>query len=83
MINHLASLLERFKSIKDPKEERQKIAEIISKELGFEVTEDKISLKKAILSITAHNYLKAEIFMRKVDLLEALKKEGLLISEIR
>lgn len=83
MINHLALLLERFKNIKDPKEERQRIALIISKELGFEVTEDKVMLKKGILSISADNYLKAEIFIRKDALLGALKKEGFLITEIR
>ena len=81
MINHLALLLERFKNIRDPKEERQRIALIISRELGFEVAEDKVVLKKGILSISADNYLKAEIFMRKEALLEALKTEKISVFE--
>ncbi|MFA6050431.1 MAG: hypothetical protein WC761_04515 [Candidatus Paceibacterota bacterium] len=83
MINHLAALLERFKGLRDPKEERQKIAEIVSKELGFDITEDLVELKKNVLTLKVDNYLKSEIFMRKEGLLEALKKEKFFITEIR
>ncbi len=83
MINHLANLLAKFKNLRDPKEERVKIAEVISKELGFDITESQISLTKGSLSIKADNYLKTEIFMRKDSLLEVLKKENLPIFEIK
>lgn len=83
MINHLASLLEKFKNLKDPKEERQKIAGILTRELGFQVTEDQVSLKRGVLTLSVDNYLKAEIFMRKEQLLEALKKENVVVVEIR
>lgn len=83
MINPLSALLEKFKNLKDPKEERVRIAGIISRELGFEISEDQISLKNGVLSINADNYLKSEIFMQKEGLLEALKNENFSISEIR
>jgi len=83
MINHLAALLTRFKGLKDPKEDRQRIAEIVSKELGVDITEDQISLNKTTLTIKSDNYLKTEIFMRKDNILKALTEAKFLITEIR
>jgi hypothetical protein len=83
MINHLAHLLEKFKGLRNPKEERVKIASVITQTLGFEISEDQVSLKKGTLSINADNYLKGEIFMQKDLLLEALKKENLEVFDIK
>lgn len=83
MIKNLGSFLERFRNIKDPKEDRQRIAGILTRELGFQVTEDEVSLKNNVLTMTVDNYIKAEIFMRKESLLEALKKESFIVIEIR
>ncbi len=83
MINHLAYLLEKFKNLRNPKEERVKIASVITEKLGFEISEDQVSLKRGTLLINADNYLKSEIFMQKDTLLEALKKEGLQVFEIK
>lgn len=80
----LSSFLEKFKNLKNPKEDREKIATIISKKLGVTVIEDMIRLKKDTLSISADNYIKTEIFLKKEPLLEALQKEGFQnIKEIR
>lgn len=82
MLN-LSSLLEKFKHLKDPKEEREKIATIISKCLGFEVEANLIDLKNGILYLNVSSYVKTEIFMKKELILESLKKGGFRIEDVR
>ena len=84
MINNFASLFERFKHIKNPKDERRRIAEVVSKELGLNIEEDKVLVKQNTLSIICDNYVKTEIFMKKEILLDSLDKAGLKhIKEIK
>lgn len=83
MINHLASLLLKFKNLKDPKEERRKIAEIISKELGIEILESQIIFSKNNVTLKVDNYVKTELFMQKEKLLKVLSEANLSIYEIR
>ncbi|HEY4512708.1 MAG TPA: hypothetical protein VJH63_03580 [Candidatus Paceibacterota bacterium] len=80
----LSSFLDKFKNLKDPKEDREKIAAIISKELGFDLTADMVVLKKDIILIQADSYIKTELFIKKEHLLETLRKEGFKnIKEVR
>ena len=82
-MKNLSSLLEKFKNIKNPKEDKIKIATIVSKEISKEITEDKISITKNILSIKTDNYLKTEIFLKKEKILEELKVNNFFIKDIR
>lgn len=82
MLN-LSSLLEKFKHLKDPKEERNKIATIVSECLGFSVENNLIDLKNRILFLNVSGYIKTEVFMKKDLILESLKKEGFKVEDIR
>ncbi len=82
MLN-LSSLLEKFKHLKDPKEEREKIVSIISKCLGFEIESNLVDLKKGILYLNVSGYIKTEVFMKKEFILNDLNKEGFKVSDIR
>jgi hypothetical protein len=82
MLN-LSSLLEKFKHLKDPKEEREKIAVLLSKCLGFNIESNLLDIKKDILYLNVSGYVKTEVFMKKDLVLEALKKEGFRVEDIR
>ncbi len=78
-----SSFFEKFKHLKNPKEERERIAVIVSKELGIEFTGDQISLSKSIISIKTDSYTKTEIFIKKDKILESLKANNFRITDIR
>lgn len=80
----LASFFEKFKHLKNPKEEKEKIASIVSRALGIEISSDKISITKGTLMFNTDTYIKTEIFMKKDLILNTLKEEGFKeISNIR
>jgi hypothetical protein len=75
-MQNLSSLLERFKNFKNPKDERIRLAEVVSRCLGFGVLHDSINLQKDILYLKVEGYLKTEIYIKKEMILESIKKEG-------
>ncbi len=80
---NISLLLERYKNLKDPKEDRKKIAKIISEVVGVEITEEKVGISKNTLTLKLDNYIRTEVFMKQEKLIEALKKENFFISSIR
>lgn len=83
MLKNLSSLLEKFKNIKNPKEDRINIAKIICDSSGIKINESQISVTKNILSIKTNNYIKTEIFLKKEKILEELTKNKFYIKDIR
>lgn len=83
MINNLSSLLERFKHIKNPKEERGRLAELLSKEVGFDFKESDLEIKKQALVLKVDGYLKTEVFMNRDLILNKIKEAGFDIFEIK
>lgn len=79
----LTAFLGKFKNIKSPKEEKEKIANLVAEFLGKEIKPDQISIVKNILSINTDNYFKTEIFLKKEKILEALNKNKFYIKDIR
>ncbi|MES2060088.1 MAG: hypothetical protein V4438_03595 [Patescibacteria group bacterium] len=77
------SFFEKYKHLKNPKDDKIRIAIIISDVLGIEIGEELVEIKKDTLSIKADSYLKTEIFMRKDKILEALNQNKFFITEIR
>ncbi len=72
----IKDLLEKFKSIRDPKEIRQKICDTLNRELKMEfLGPDMVSVKKHILWIKVNPAIAQKIFMQKTLCLEALKRE--------
>lgn len=80
---NIQAFLEKYKRFKNPKEEREKIADIISKELGVEIKENQISVTKNTLSIKTNNYIKTEIFLKKDKILKTLNENKFYIKDIK
>jgi hypothetical protein len=80
---NIKSFLDKYKNLKDPREEKEKIAKILAGILKIEIPAENISIKKGILSIKADNYLKTEIFLKKEKLLEEFKKKDVKVFEIK
>ncbi len=82
-LSSLSSLLEKFRHLKNPREEREKLVTTLIECLGFEIPFDSVSLKSDILYINVSGYMKTEIFMKKEFLLETLKAKGFKVGDIR
>lgn len=80
---NIQSLLEKYKNLKNPRDEKIKIAKILSETLGFEITDSQIEIKKETLSVNVSSYIKTEIFMKKEQILSALNSNNFSIKEIR
>jgi hypothetical protein len=79
----LQSLLEKYKHLKNPKDEKIKIAKIVSYILGIEITNDQVEIKKDILNLKIDNYLKTEIFMKKDKILNTLKENKFFFKNLQ
>ncbi len=49
----------------------EKIANILSKELGFEITKDAIVVNNKTITLILHPFVRQEILLRKKQLLES------------
>lgn len=83
MAFNISSFLDKYKGLRDPKEERVKVANIISKEIGFDIDQSVLNIKKGVLFFKTDSYLKSEVFILKEKLLDELKKAGLEIFDIK
>lgn len=71
----IKDLLERFKSIRDPKEVRNTLSLAINKQIGGDlIKDDMLSVKNNILWIKANPAIRSKIFMNKNRCLEAVRK---------
>jgi hypothetical protein len=82
MLN-LSSLLEKFRHLKNPREEREKLVATLVECAGFEIPFESVSLKGDILYINVSGYMKTEIFMKKESILKTLKVKGFKVEDIR
>ncbi len=81
----LSSFLEKFKNLKDPKQDRVDIACIISSVIGEEISESLVNEKNGVVFLQISPMLKTQIFMNKEKILEILntEKPKLNIKDIR
>jgi hypothetical protein len=82
MLN-LSSLLEKFKHLKNPREEKEKITSIISECLGFDIEIDSLELKNNIIYLNVSGLIKTELYMKKEQILSNLNKNGFKIVDLR
>lgn len=69
---NLSSLLERFKKLKDPRENKILISNIISEGVGVKIEEKDISIQKNVLYISGSSLLKNRIFLKKAHIIEKI-----------
>ena len=81
----LSSFLEKFKNLKDPKQDRVDLSDIISSLVGEEINESLINEKNGIIFLQISPMLKTQIFLNKQKIIEILNKEkpNLHIKDIR
>ncbi|MEI8338132.1 MAG: hypothetical protein WCF92_03230 [bacterium] len=81
----ISSFLEKFKNLKDPKQDRTDIASIISGVIGEEINESLVNEKNGIIFLQISPMLKTQIFMNKEKIIQILNSEKpkLNIKDIR
>ncbi|MDB5203997.1 MAG: hypothetical protein JWP09_25 [Candidatus Taylorbacteria bacterium] len=82
-LSSLSSLLEKFRHLKNPREERERLVATLTECSGFEIPFETVDLKIDILYINVSGYMKTEIFMRKEMILTTLKEKGFKVGDIR
>lgn len=68
----IKDLLEKFKTLKDPIEDKKKIAEIIKNISGAEVSPESINFKKDGIVISTNSVFKNAIYMKKPQILKEI-----------
>lgn len=81
---NLSSLLEKFKYLKDPKENKTIVIRIVSEIAGVTIIEREISMQKNTIYLGASALAKSRIFMNKESILQKITEElpDLYIKEI-
>lgn len=82
---NLSSYLEKFKELKDPKDDKVIISQAIFEVTGMSVSRDDIVLRKNELFFGGSSLVKSRIFMMKGNILAKLEEvlPELKITEIR
>ncbi len=80
---NLSSLLEKFKHLKNPKEERERLVATLRESVGFEIPFDAVDLRKGVIYLSVSPYIKTEVFIKKEHVLSVLKSKGFEIEDIR
>lgn len=80
----IGSFLEKFKHIKDPKKDREQIANIISEIIEFEINESELDVLQKRIRVNVLPMLKTQIFIKKEVILRSInsKLPHLKIEEI-
>lgn len=73
-MHNISSFLERFKKLRDPKQEREEIAKLISKCIDAEVLPASIEIKGDCLQIKMRGGMKTLVFIKKEEIAKALKE---------
>ncbi len=81
---NLSSYLEKFKNLKNPKENKTIIRQIIQEVSGVEVIEEEITIQKATVYIQSGFLSKNRIFLTKESIIEKINTllPDLLIRDI-
>ena len=80
---NISHYLDKFKKlIKDGNHEYEVIMGVIKETTGLDIPREAITKKNYTLFIKTHPALKSELFMHKASIIEKLKSEGIIISEI-
>lgn len=72
---NLHSFLEKFKDLKDPKEEKTLLSNIIFDRAGVKVKEGEITVQKGTVFIQASSLYKTRIFLTKQEILSRIAEE--------
>ena len=81
---NLSSYLEKFKNLKDPKEDKVVIANILSEEVGVNILVSEITIQKGTIFISGSALLKSRVFMKKEEIVKRINETcpNLFIKEI-
>ena len=81
---NLSSYLEKFKKLKDPKENKAIICRAIFEISGVEIKEEHLTLQKETVFIKADSLSKSRIFLCKEKIIECANKHlsNVIIKEI-
>lgn len=66
---NLSTFLERFKDLKDPKEDKSLISQVIFEETGVTLLNENISLSRGVIKLNVGSVVKSAIFMKKEPIL--------------
>lgn len=77
---NLSNYLDKFKNIKDPKEDKSVIASIILESANVTISEPDISLEKNVIHIRGNSVSKSRIYMKKEEI---LAKIGELLPDLK
>lgn len=66
---NLSTFLERFKDLKDPKEDKGLISQVIFEETGVTLSNENISLSRGVIKLNVGSVVKSAIFMKKEPIL--------------
>lgn len=82
---NIAQLLEKFKSIKDPSIEKEKIAEVVAQLTGLQIKKEDISVKNQVVFVKIAPTAKMAVFLKKAQIIAQIKAilPELLIIDIR
>lgn len=72
---NVKSLLERFKQLRNPSEDKIKVLGVVNRELGSSITEKEILISKGVIRFNTSSLVKNVIFFKKNLLLEEVQKE--------
>ena len=79
----ISDYLVKFKNIKNPKQDKEIIAEAIKKVTSHSIDTSAISIQRTIIFLKTNPYLLLEIRMKKETLLEEIKKNLKEITDIK
>lgn len=71
---NLSTYLERFKSLKDPKDDKAIIADAIFEEAGIRFPESDITIKNQTLYLAGSSLWKGRVFMQKEKILARISE---------
>lgn len=81
---NLSSYLEKFKNLKDPKENKNVMVRIMADVADVSITEKDLSIQKGTVYIISTAFIKSRIFIKKEEILKKIQEElpNLRIKEI-
>ena len=69
------SFLERFKQLRNPLDDKNKVLGVINRELNTSITEKEILISKGVIRFNTSSLIKNVIFFKKNLLLEEVQKQ--------
>lgn len=72
---NFSSYLERFKNLRDPKQDRLSVINVLNRELNASLTEKDIEISRGVVRIVSSSLIKNMIFFKKDHVLSVLQQE--------